>query len=112
MLLIAIIAKFNFPDEAVRDMRKDSNTLTLATPMRSSSTPSQPVAPPVLSPPTNTPSKLSCFLEYAETTLGVRNATIYERGLWQLGIGPDIIDKISDETLLKVGFLIGDVIRD
>jgi hypothetical protein len=96
--------------QAVRDMRKDSNTPTLTTPMRSSSK-SQPVAPPVLSPPTNTPSKLSRFLEYAETTLGVRNATIYERELWQLGIGPDIIDKISDETLLKVGFSIGDVIR-
>lgn len=93
--------------QAVRDMRSNTPMALAVTPARHG-TPDVQVAPPT---PTHTPSKLSRFLAYAETNLGVRNAAIYEGDLRRLGVGPDIIDQISDEILLKVGFSIGDVIR-
>ena len=65
----------------------------------------------IRSPTRNTPSKLSRFLEYAETTLGVENASAHEEGLRMLGFGPDILHLVDDGVLKNVGFTPGDVIR-
>ena len=63
------------------------------------------------SPARNTPSKLSRFLEYAETHLSVENARLHEDGLRMLGFGPDILHLVDDGVLKDVGFTPGDVIR-
>ena len=68
-------------------------------------------ASPSLSPTRNTPSKLSRFLEYAETTLNVENACAHEESLRMLGFGPDILHLVDDGVLKDVGFTPGDVIR-
>lgn len=63
------------------------------------------------SPTRNTPSKLTRFLEYAETHLSVENARLHEEGLRILGFGPDILHLVEDSVLKDVGFTPGDVIR-
>jgi hypothetical protein len=63
------------------------------------------------SPTRNTPSKLSRFLEYAETILSVENACLHEESLRMLGFGPDILHLVDDGVLKDVGFTPGDVIR-
>jgi hypothetical protein len=63
------------------------------------------------SPTWNTPSKLTRFLEYAETTLNVKNARLHEESLQMLGFGPDILHLVDDGVLKNVGFTPGDVIR-
>jgi hypothetical protein len=64
-----------------------------------------------LSPIQNTPTKLSRFLEYAETNLSVENARLHEESLRMLGFGPDILHLVDDAILKDVGFTPGDVIR-
>jgi hypothetical protein len=63
------------------------------------------------SPPTNTPSKLRCYLEYAEKHLGVNDATLYEYRLAQESFGPDILPLISEQLLVNCGPTMGDVVR-
>jgi hypothetical protein len=65
----------------------------------------------ICSPTRNTPSKLSRFLEYAETNLSVENARLHEESLRMLGYGPDILHLVDDAVLKNVGFTPGDVIR-
>lgn len=76
-------------------------------------TPSQnPIASStILSPVTNTPSKLSRFLKYAEAHLGIPNAQLYERCLEDMGYGPDILHLVNDADLKDIGIKPGDVIR-
>jgi hypothetical protein len=64
-----------------------------------------------LSPVTNTPSKLSRFLKYAEAHLGIPNVQLYERCLEDMGYGPDILHLVSDNDLKDIGIKPGDVIR-
>ena len=63
------------------------------------------------SPPTNTPSKLRRYLEYAEKNLGVTDATLHEHRLARESFGPDILPFISEELLVNCGFTMGDAIR-
>ena len=65
----------------------------------------------IRSPTWNTPSKLTRFLKYAETNLGVENACSHEEDLRMLGFGPDILRLVNDGVLKDVGFTPGDVIR-
>ena len=65
---------------------------------------------PTGSPPTNTPSKLKRFLEYAEKNLGVANATDYTYLLSSKGYGPNILHRVKDESLVTLGIPPGDVI--
>jgi len=65
----------------------------------------------VLSPVTNTPSKLRRFLEYAETHLGIPNARLYERCLGEVGYAPDILHLVDDSSLKDIGIKPGDIIR-
>jgi len=65
----------------------------------------------VLSPVTNTPSKLSRFLKYAEAHLGIPNAQLYEQCLEESGYGPDILHLVNDSDLKDIGIKPGDVIR-
>jgi hypothetical protein len=65
----------------------------------------------ICSPTQNTPSKLSCFLKYAETYLGVENACSHEEGLQMLGFGPDILHLVENGVLKDIGSMPGDVIH-
>ncbi|KAF8075920.1 hypothetical protein FPV67DRAFT_1407298 [Lyophyllum atratum] len=51
----------------------------------------------------NTPSKLSHFLKYAESNLGVRDATAYEEPFQTQSYGPDILHLVDDKSLLDMG---------
>ena len=53
----------------------------------------------IRSPTRNIPSKLTQFLKYAETNLGVENACSHEEDLRMLGFGPDILHLIDDGVL-------------
>jgi hypothetical protein len=61
--------------------------------------------------PHNTPSKLSRFLKYAETCLGVQDATGYEETFRVHGYGPDILHLVDDTALHRIGLSEGDIIR-
>ena len=92
-----------------------SNVVSMArTPLKPPTTPTRrrtsSAASSVHSPTWNTPSKLSRFLKYAETNLGVENACLHEEGLQMLGFGPDILHLVEDGVLKDVGFTPGDVI--
>ncbi|KAH7903827.1 hypothetical protein BJ138DRAFT_1189019, partial [Hygrophoropsis aurantiaca] len=63
------------------------------------------------SPAIPTPTKLSRFLQYAEKTLGVRNARLFEASLRDLGAGPDVIPLMADADLARAGLNPGDIIR-
>jgi hypothetical protein len=63
------------------------------------------------SPPLPLPSQISHFLQYAESKLGVRNASMYEQDLNFHDIGPDILSEIEDKTLAGIGITTGDIIR-
>lgn len=65
----------------------------------------------IRSPTRNTPSKLSRFLEYAETNLSIENARLHEESLRMLGFGPNILHLVDDAVLKDVGFTPGDVIH-
>ncbi|KIK80040.1 hypothetical protein PAXRUDRAFT_28262 [Paxillus rubicundulus Ve08.2h10] len=62
------------------------------------------------SPAVPTPSKLTQFLEYADTQLGVQHASTYEAALRRLGAGPDILAEMSDSNLSQAGLNPGDII--
>ncbi|KAF9233020.1 hypothetical protein BU15DRAFT_66950 [Melanogaster broomeanus] len=81
-----------------------SQTIT-STPATSAAPTTQPQSPAI-----PTPSKLTRFLEYADTQLGVQHATTYEHALRQLGAGPDILAEMSDSDLSKAGLNPGDII--
>jgi hypothetical protein len=66
-------------------------------------------APP--SPLHNTPSKLTCFLKYAQEHLGVEDATGYEDKFRAHGYGPDILHLVENSALERIGLLEGDIIR-
>ena len=90
-------------------------SLRTGMPSKPPTTPTRPrtssSASSIRSPTQNTPSKLSRFLEYAETYLGVENARSREEGLQMLGFGPDILHLVEDGVLKDVGFTPGDVIH-
>jgi len=67
--------------------------------------------PSAASPTINTPSKLSRFLKYAEDTLGISNASIYETALQHEGYGPDILHLVDDKSLTSLGISMGDALR-
>jgi hypothetical protein len=73
--------------------------------------PTTPPSSTVLSPVTNTPSKLHRFLEYAEAHLGIPNARLYERCLEEMGYAPDILHLVDDSSLKDIGIKPGDIIR-
>ncbi|KAG2112038.1 uncharacterized protein F5147DRAFT_771601 [Suillus discolor] len=77
-----------------------------------SSTPLPTVNTSVLacSPVILTPSKLTCFLKYAEQELGVTHVTVYESSLGSIGAGPDILAEIADHELTHIGLTLGDII--
>ena len=56
------------------------------------------------------PSKLSWFLSYTETHLGIENTCLHEDSLHTLGFGPDILHLVEDNVLKDIGFIPGDVI--
>lgn len=88
--------------------------LSTASPSHPTATnaPAPPPAMPTRTPAeTPTPSHLTRFLHYAETHLGVRDATTYKRDLELHGIGPDVFADIDDKTLAGIGISTGDVIR-
>ena len=64
----------------------------------------------ICSPTQNTPSKLSRFLKYVKTYLGVKNAHLYEKDLQMLGFGLDILHLVEDGVLKDMGFMPEDVI--
>ena len=90
---------------------RSSHESAPTTPTHSRIDTQDPTASTVLSPVTNTPSKLSRFLKYAESHLGVPNARLYERCLEESGYGPDILHLVTDGDLKDIGIKPGDVIR-
>lgn len=63
------------------------------------------------SPVRPTPTKLSRFLSYAESELGIMNAPLLEWRLKDHGYGPDVLDAVSDDSLKELNISHGDVIR-
>ena len=62
-------------------------------------------------PPTNTPSKLTCFLDFAQTKLGVANVPNYEARLRLKGFGPNILHHVSQDALTDLSITPGDAIH-
>ncbi|KAK6995603.1 hypothetical protein R3P38DRAFT_2567142 [Favolaschia claudopus] len=81
-----------------------------STPQKPSHTQSS-VPEVVNSPPVPTPSKLSRYLEHAETKLGVSNARMFETGLSENGYGPDILHLVDNKDLEGLGISKGNIIR-
>ena len=65
---------------------------------------------PITTPVRNTPSKLLCFLLYAEQHLGVDSAMGYEDSFRAHGYGPNILHLIKDTALQHIGLSEGDII--
>ena len=63
------------------------------------------------SPPIPSPSQLERYLQYAETSLGVRHALSYKSALEMHRIGPDILPNVDDKLLSDLGISAGDSIR-
>ncbi|KAI6016744.1 hypothetical protein EDC04DRAFT_2903047 [Pisolithus marmoratus] len=61
-------------------------------------------------PPVPSPGKLVCYLEFAESHLGVHHAMSYKSALELHGIGPDILPDVSDKLLADLGLSAGDAI--
>jgi hypothetical protein len=76
-----------------------------------SSEPLTTPAPASTSSAINMPSKLTCYLNYAERVLGIMNAAIYEPSLSCEGYGPDILSFIDEKNLILCGLCAGDAIR-
>jgi len=97
--------------ELLREVRKLFGP-TSSSRRLSSEAPTSPTFQQVpASPPTNTPSKLRRYLEYAEKHLGVNDATLYEHRLAQQSFGPDILPVISEQLLVDCGLTMGDAVR-
>ncbi|KAI6030228.1 hypothetical protein EDC04DRAFT_2605399 [Pisolithus marmoratus] len=62
------------------------------------------------SPPIPSPSKLSCYLQFAETHLSVQHTLTYKSALELHRISPDIILDVSDKLLADLGLSAGDAI--
>ncbi|THU78703.1 hypothetical protein K435DRAFT_886815 [Dendrothele bispora CBS 962.96] len=67
--------------------------------------------PAVMEPFRNTPSKLPRFLAYAEKEYGMTDVMAYRFALEGQKIGPDVIGRISDDTLAGLNIPIGDIRR-
>ena len=65
---------------------------------------------PLTTPVCNTPSKLLCFLLYAEQHLGVDSAMGYEDSFRAHGYGPKILHLVEDTALQCIGLSEGDII--
>ncbi|KAI6046204.1 hypothetical protein EDC04DRAFT_2598390 [Pisolithus marmoratus] len=63
------------------------------------------------SPPVPSPSQLACFLQYAETSLGVHYALSYKSALALHGIGLDILQDVDNKFLSDLGISAGNVIH-
>ena len=57
------------------------------------------------------PTKLMQFLEHAQANLGVTNALAYEAQMCLKGFGPDILDLVSQDSLVNLGITPGDAIH-
>ncbi|KIK24631.1 hypothetical protein PISMIDRAFT_98060 [Pisolithus microcarpus 441] len=62
------------------------------------------------SPPIPSPSQLACFLQYAETNLGMCYAISYKSIFEMHGISPDILPDVDDKLLSEFGISPGDAI--
>ncbi|KAE9384239.1 hypothetical protein BT96DRAFT_1008279 [Gymnopus androsaceus JB14] len=78
---------------------------------RSASPLSSKLPAPPSSPVKNTPMKLCCFLEYAETDVGIKDANLHYYALDMQGYGPDILDCVENKELVDLGIKAGDVIH-
>jgi hypothetical protein len=87
-----------------------NNTASANGPLPSTPSPTVTLLAP-LSPPMNTPSKLSRFLQYAHDQLGVANAPMFEHALAREGYGPDILSDVDQQALVACGLTSGDAIR-
>ncbi|KAJ7355940.1 hypothetical protein DFH08DRAFT_803871 [Mycena albidolilacea] len=68
--------------------------------------------PAAQSPPIPSPTKLTRFLQHAETKLGVMNALSFEPMMLRNGYGPDIMHLIEDKDLMEqCGMTKGDALR-
>ncbi|THU76053.1 hypothetical protein K435DRAFT_705765 [Dendrothele bispora CBS 962.96] len=76
-----------------------------ATPQRATTAP-----PATVEPYFNSPSKLPRFLSHVEKDYGV-DVTNYHQVLEKEKIGPDVLSKISDDSLLALKLPLGDIIR-
>ena len=88
-----------------------SRTSVPAEPLVHPETPTCTTVKELSSPPVPSLRQLTHFLHYAETHLGVRDATTYERELEIQGIGPDILNVVDDQMLSSMGIPTGDIIR-
>ena len=84
---------------------------------QAASNPVPPTVPTVASvhkpPPSPSfplPTQLKCCLLYAETELGVCDASQYENDLDLQGIGSDVLAEMSDHILSDIGIPVGDII--
>jgi hypothetical protein len=66
---------------------------------------------PIISPNIPSPSQLTRFLAHAETHLGVYDASLYKTALRRQRYGPDVLHRVPDSDLTKLGIHPGDVIR-
>ncbi|THU91562.1 hypothetical protein K435DRAFT_908394 [Dendrothele bispora CBS 962.96] len=84
----------------------------IITALRPPATPQRaPTAPPAtVEPYFNSPSKLPRFLSHVEKDYGV-DVTNYHQVLEKEKIGPDVLSKISDNSLLALKLPLGDIIR-
>ncbi|KIK15550.1 hypothetical protein PISMIDRAFT_16437 [Pisolithus microcarpus 441] len=93
------------------------DTGLIHSPTSPTSTPPAPQTPvrhqvhTMSSPPIPSPSQVVCYLEYAETNLGVRHALSYKSAFELHGIGPDILPNIDDKFLAGLGLSAGDAIH-
>ena len=65
---------------------------------------------PPLPLPFPSPTQLKRFLSYAETELGVHDASQYKDALDLRGIGPDVLAEMSDHILSDIGIPAGDIV--
>ena len=56
------------------------------------------------------PLKLSQFLSYVKTHLGIENTCLYEDSLHTLRFGPDILHFVEDNVLKDIRFILRDMI--
>ncbi|EIM85429.1 uncharacterized protein STEHIDRAFT_59298 [Stereum hirsutum FP-91666 SS1] len=88
---------------------------TSASGNRSSTSPSTPpreTRPLPTSPVCPTPTKIPRFLKYAETELGIPNATCLQFSMEAHAYGPDILDSVTDAELMsELKIKRGDVLR-
>ncbi|KAI5983430.1 hypothetical protein EDC04DRAFT_2914984 [Pisolithus marmoratus] len=90
------------------------HSLASPTPAPTLPTPQTPIQHQVHSMlllPIPSPRQVVCYLQYAETNLGVHHALLYKSAFELHGIGPDILPNIDNKFLAGLGLSAGDVIH-